>query len=122
MLHRLTAKGVIRDWEDGVLSPDRTGHEVKKMNLKQYIIELSKKYTIVTSLTSFVAIEKREKDEVIPEDAPDVWDLLENEDVDQLKYLSWEGEENESSESSGGSSDEGEMEEEYSSVNFIFIK
>lgn len=28
MLHRLTAKGVIRDWEDGVLSPDRTGHEV----------------------------------------------------------------------------------------------
>ncbi|XP_062607148.1 protein mono-ADP-ribosyltransferase PARP4-like, partial [Saccostrea cucullata] len=109
MLHRLTAKGVIRDWEDGVLSPDRTGHEVRKMNLKQYIIELSKKYTIVTSLTSFVAIEKREKDEVIPEDAPDVWDLLENEDVDQLKYLSWEGEEDESS------SDEEEMEEEYSS-------
>ncbi|XP_061177489.1 protein mono-ADP-ribosyltransferase PARP4-like [Saccostrea echinata] len=108
MLHRLTAKGVIRDWEDGVLSPDRTGHEVKKMNLKQYIIELSKKYTIVTSLTSFVAIEKREKDEVIPEDAPDIWDLLENEDVDQLKYLSWEGEEDESSESS---SDEGETEE-----------
>ena len=31
------------------------------MNLKQYIIELSKKYAIVTSLTSFVAIEKREK-------------------------------------------------------------
>uniref|UniRef100_K1PUC2 Poly [ADP-ribose] polymerase 4 n=1 Tax=Magallana gigas TaxID=29159 RepID=K1PUC2_MAGGI len=61
MLHRLTAKGVIRDWEDGVLSPDRTSHEVKKMNLKQYVIELSKRYSIVTSLTSFVAIEKREK-------------------------------------------------------------
>ncbi|XP_061177422.1 LOW QUALITY PROTEIN: protein mono-ADP-ribosyltransferase PARP4-like [Saccostrea echinata] len=95
MLHRLAAKGVIRDWEDGVLSPDRTGHEVKKMNLKQYIIELSKKYTIVTSLTSFVAIEKREKDEVVPENAPDIWTLLEHEDLDQLKYLSWEGEDEE---------------------------
>eukprot|EP00105_Crassostrea_gigas_P036125 XP_019920273.1 PREDICTED: poly [ADP-ribose] polymerase 4 [Crassostrea gigas] len=92
MLHRLTAKGVIRDWEDGVLSPDRTSHEVKKMNLKQYVIELSKRYSIVTSLTSFVAIEKREKDEVIPDSFPDIGDLLIKEDVDMLKYLSWDNE------------------------------
>ncbi|XP_056015621.1 uncharacterized protein LOC125677683 isoform X3 [Ostrea edulis] len=113
MLHRLTAKGVIRDWEDGVLSPDRTGHEVKKMNMKQYVIELSKKYTIVTSLTSFVAIEKREKDEVVPEDAPDIWDLLENEDVDQLQYLSWTGDDEATSVGSETSTDSlGEEEEE----------
>lgn len=35
------------------------------MNLKQYVIELSKRYSIVTSLTSFVAIEKREKVNVV---------------------------------------------------------
>ncbi|XP_078337991.1 uncharacterized protein LOC111100311 isoform X3 [Crassostrea virginica] len=92
ILHRLTAKGVIRDWEDGVLSPDRTGHEVKKMNLKQYIIELSKKYAIVTSLTSFVAIEKREKDEDVSESAPDMEDLLDEEEVDLFEYLDWDGE------------------------------
>lgn len=39
--------------------------QVKKMNLKQYVIELSKRYSIVTSLTSFVAIEKREKVNVV---------------------------------------------------------
>jgi len=31
------------------------------MNTKDYIIELSKEYTIVTEFTSFVAIEKRDK-------------------------------------------------------------
>ncbi|XP_052710583.1 protein mono-ADP-ribosyltransferase PARP4-like isoform X3 [Crassostrea angulata] len=119
MLHRLTAKGVIRDWEDGVLSPDRTSHEVKKMNLKQYVIELSKRYSIVTSLTSFVAIEKREKDEVIPDSFPDVGDLLIKEDVDMLKYLSWDNEadttsyeEDTSSEEGTSSGDEEEEEKE----------
>ena len=28
ILHRLTARAIISDWEDGVLSPDRTDHEV----------------------------------------------------------------------------------------------
>nr|XP_034334282.1 protein mono-ADP-ribosyltransferase PARP4 isoform X4 [Crassostrea gigas] len=107
MLHRLTAKGVIRDWEDGVLSPDRTSHEVKKMNLKQYVIELSKRYSIVTSLTSFVAIEKREKDEVIPDSFPDIGDLLIKEDVDILKYLSWDNEADTTSYEEDTSSEEG---------------
>ncbi|XP_065927968.1 uncharacterized protein [Magallana gigas] len=107
MLHRLTAKGVIRDWEDGVLSPDRTSHEVKKMNLKQYVIELSKRYSIVTSLTSFVAIEKREKDEVIPDSFPDIGDLLIKEDVDMLKYLSWDNEADTTSYEGDTSSEEG---------------
>jgi len=31
------------------------------MNTKDYIIELSKEYSIVTQFTSFVAIEKRDK-------------------------------------------------------------
>ena len=35
--------------------------QLKKMDMKEYIIELSKKYSIVTQLTSFIAVEKREK-------------------------------------------------------------
>ncbi|XP_076077942.1 protein mono-ADP-ribosyltransferase PARP4-like isoform X2 [Mytilus galloprovincialis] len=92
-LHRLTAKAIIRDWEDGVLSPDSIDHQLKKMDMKDYIIELSKKYSIVTQLTSFIAVEKREKDEVIQADGPSILELVSDEDVDTLQYLGWEGEE-----------------------------
>ncbi|XP_071133574.1 protein mono-ADP-ribosyltransferase PARP4-like [Mytilus edulis] len=91
-LHRLTAKAIIRDWEDGVLSPDSIDHQLKKMDMKDYIIELSKKYSIVTQLTSFIAVEKREKDEVIEADEPSILELVSDEDVDTLQYLGWEGE------------------------------
>ncbi|VDH98080.1 poly [ADP-ribose] polymerase [Mytilus galloprovincialis] len=91
-LHRLTAKAIIRDWEDGVLSPDSIDHQLKKMDMKDYIIELSKKYSIVTQLTSFIAVEKREKDEVIQADGPSILELVSDEDVDTLQYLGWEGE------------------------------
>ncbi|CAG2205451.1 PARP2_3_4 [Mytilus edulis] len=91
-LHRLTAKAIIRDWEDGVLSPDSIDHQLKKMDMKDYIIELSKKYSIVTQLTSFIAVEKREKDEVIEADGPSILELVSDEDVDTLQYLGWEGE------------------------------
>ncbi|XP_063404028.1 uncharacterized protein LOC134687563 isoform X2 [Mytilus trossulus] len=91
-LHRLTAKAIIRDWEDGVLSPDSIDHQLKKMDMKDYIIELSKKYSIVTQLTSFIAVEKREKDEVLHADGPSILELVSDEDVDTLQYLGWEGE------------------------------
>ncbi|CAG2205447.1 PARP2_3_4 [Mytilus edulis] len=45
VLHCLTAKAVIRDWEDGVLSPDSIDHQLKKMNMKDYIIELRSVYS-----------------------------------------------------------------------------
>ena len=35
--------------------------QMLKKNRKNYIIELSQEYSIVTQFTSFVAIEKREK-------------------------------------------------------------
>ena len=64
-MHRLTARAVIRDWEDGTLDPDKTHHEAKKNEQKSYIISLSKQYSIVTTLTSFVAIEEREKVHIV---------------------------------------------------------
>ena len=56
---------MIRDWEDGTLDPDKTHHEAKKNEQKSYIISLSKQYSIVTTLTSFVAIEEREKVHIV---------------------------------------------------------
>ncbi|XP_052241111.1 uncharacterized protein LOC127851394 isoform X2 [Dreissena polymorpha] len=92
ILHRLTARAIISDWEDGVLSPDKTDHEIVKMNTKNYIIELSKEYSIVTQFTSFVAIEKRDKDDEksVLDSAPSMAELIDNENVDQLKYMGFE--------------------------------
>uniref|UniRef100_A0A5F8GNA0 Poly [ADP-ribose] polymerase n=1 Tax=Monodelphis domestica TaxID=13616 RepID=A0A5F8GNA0_MONDO len=59
MLHKLTARAIIRDYEDGVLHEDETKHEMKKQILKSLIINLSKENSIITQFTSFVAVEKR---------------------------------------------------------------
>ena len=61
-----------------------------KMNTKKFIIELSKEYSIVTQFTSFVAIEKLDKDDVVAADAPTMAELVEWEDVDQLTYMGFE--------------------------------
>ncbi|XP_066269374.1 protein mono-ADP-ribosyltransferase PARP4-like [Branchiostoma lanceolatum] len=91
ILHQLTARAVIRDWEDGTLHADRMHHETKKMGLKPYIIDLSKEYSIVTQFTSFVAVEKREKDEDLTTgDGPSIEELVGKESVDILSYMGWE--------------------------------
>ncbi|KAJ8409900.1 hypothetical protein AAFF_G00209410 [Aldrovandia affinis] len=63
----------------------------KKEELKSYIIQLSKEYSIVTQYTSFVAIEERdtERSNIGFTDIPR---LISEEDVDFLPYVGWEGE------------------------------
>uniref|UniRef100_A0A671SV19 Poly [ADP-ribose] polymerase n=1 Tax=Sinocyclocheilus anshuiensis TaxID=1608454 RepID=A0A671SV19_9TELE len=58
-LHKLTARAIIRDYEDGILANSEAEHEGKKAELKSYIIELSKEFSILSQFTSFVAIEER---------------------------------------------------------------
>lgn len=89
-LHKLTARALIQDFEDGNLDSDEVEHEVracvcacavqnktkvdalipnfshclrfsqgKKAELKHFIIELSKEFSILSQFTSFVAIEER---------------------------------------------------------------
>uniref|UniRef100_A0A8C1UVM7 Poly [ADP-ribose] polymerase n=1 Tax=Cyprinus carpio TaxID=7962 RepID=A0A8C1UVM7_CYPCA len=64
-LHKLTARAIIRDYEDGILANSEAEHEGKKAELKSYIIELSKEFSILSQFTSFVAIEKRDEYENI---------------------------------------------------------
>uniref|UniRef100_A0A673HKW3 Poly [ADP-ribose] polymerase n=1 Tax=Sinocyclocheilus rhinocerous TaxID=307959 RepID=A0A673HKW3_9TELE len=59
-LHKLTARAIIRDYEDGILANSEAEHEGKKAELKSYIIELSKEFSILSHFTSFVAIEERD--------------------------------------------------------------
>ncbi|KAL3858028.1 hypothetical protein ACJMK2_012644 [Sinanodonta woodiana] len=89
MLHQLTARAVIRDFENGILDGDRILHQMLKLERKQTIIELSKEYSIVTPYTSFVAVEEREEDKE-KHDGPSVAELVALEKVDILPYMQWE--------------------------------
>ncbi|XP_045062443.1 protein mono-ADP-ribosyltransferase PARP4 isoform X2 [Coregonus clupeaformis] len=93
-LHKLTARAVIRDYEDGSLHTNEAEHEGKKAELKSFIIELSKEFSILSQFTSFVAIEERDSEQ--PDMGfTDVPKLISDEDVDFLPYLSWQRDEEE---------------------------
>ncbi|XP_055988932.1 protein mono-ADP-ribosyltransferase PARP4 [Sorex fumeus] len=91
MIHKLTARALIRDYEDGILHEDETNHQMKKQKLKSLIIKLSKENTLITQFTSFVAVEKRDSDESSP-NTPNIMTLIAEEDVDCLPYMSWQEE------------------------------
>uniref|UniRef100_A0AAY5E7Z5 Poly [ADP-ribose] polymerase n=1 Tax=Electrophorus electricus TaxID=8005 RepID=A0AAY5E7Z5_ELEEL len=65
-LHKLTARAIIRDYEDGSLGISEAEHEGRKAELKSYIIELSKEFSILSQFTSFVAIEERVSELLAP--------------------------------------------------------
>ncbi|XP_023046089.2 protein mono-ADP-ribosyltransferase PARP4 isoform X1 [Piliocolobus tephrosceles] len=91
MIHKLAARALIRDYEDGVLHENETSHEMKKQTLKSLIIKLSKENSLITQFTSFVAVEKRDENESPFPDIPKVSELIAKEDVDILPYMSWQG-------------------------------
>uniref|UniRef100_A0A3P8PBF0 Poly [ADP-ribose] polymerase n=1 Tax=Astatotilapia calliptera TaxID=8154 RepID=A0A3P8PBF0_ASTCA len=84
-LHKLTARAVIRDYEDGNLDTSEAEHEGKKAELKSFIIELSKEFSILSQFTSFVAIEERQPQPGFT----DIPKLIAEEDVDFLPYINW---------------------------------
>uniref|UniRef100_A0A672SN65 Poly [ADP-ribose] polymerase n=1 Tax=Sinocyclocheilus grahami TaxID=75366 RepID=A0A672SN65_SINGR len=87
-LHKLTARAIIRDYEDGILANSEAEHEGKKAVLKSYIIELSKEFSILSHFTSFVAIEEREQNE-LDTGFTDISKIISEEDVDILPYMDW---------------------------------
>uniref|UniRef100_A0A672SNB9 Poly [ADP-ribose] polymerase n=1 Tax=Sinocyclocheilus grahami TaxID=75366 RepID=A0A672SNB9_SINGR len=85
-LHKLTARAIIRDYEDGILANSEAEHEGKKAVLKSYIIELSKEFSILSHFTSFVAIEERNE---LDTGFTDISKIISEEDVDILPYMDW---------------------------------
>ncbi|KAL1780944.1 poly [ADP-ribose] polymerase 4, partial [Sigmodon hispidus] len=90
MIHKLAAQALIRDYEDGVLHDNETNHEMKKKIMKSLIIELSKENSLITQFTSFVAVEKRDGNEIPFADIPSISELVAKEDIDFLPYMSWQ--------------------------------
>ncbi|KAM7406936.1 hypothetical protein PAMA_002913 [Pampus argenteus] len=87
-LHKLTARSLIKDYEDGSLDSSEAEHEGKKAELKSFIIELSKEFSILSQFTSFVAIEERGSEQT-NEGFTNIPKLIAEEDVDFLPYISW---------------------------------
>ncbi|OXB69769.1 UNVERIFIED_CONTAM: hypothetical protein H355_015645, partial [Colinus virginianus] len=65
---------------------------MKKQTLKNMIIHLSLENSIITQFTSFVAVEKRDANELCSADNPNILEIIAQEDVDFLPYMSWEEE------------------------------
>ncbi|XP_032423848.1 protein mono-ADP-ribosyltransferase PARP4-like [Xiphophorus hellerii] len=87
-LHKLTARALIRDYEDGNLDITEAEHEGKKAELKSFIIDLSKEFSILSQFTSFVAIEERDSEKA-DDGVTDIPKLVAEEDVDFLPYINW---------------------------------
>lgn len=92
LISTLAARAIIRDWEEGIYSPNKLAHEYAKDTRKAEIIRLGIEYSLATQFTSFLAIEVR--DNTIDDDAaatgqPSLTELIAQHSVDMLKSISW---------------------------------
>ncbi|CAM1328057.1 PARP4 (predicted) [Pycnogonum litorale] len=88
LLHTVAARAVIRDWEDGLLAEDVAKQLVSKNSSTSDIVNLSKEYSVLTSMTSFIAVEERGEKRGAKK-GPTIDELLRDEDVDILPYMQW---------------------------------
>ncbi|CAF1368498.1 unnamed protein product, partial [Didymodactylos carnosus] len=96
VLHCLTARAIIDDWENGLLSMNEAVNEQLKFQYKQHIIDLSIKYSIVSPFTSFVAIEERSKDDTQMQQGIRLLDIMLEKNRELLPYIGWDGDNSQS--------------------------
>ncbi|KAE8627490.1 hypothetical protein XENTR_v10007022 [Xenopus tropicalis] len=90
MLHKMAANAIIRDYENEILHLIKQKHEMKKHQLKPFIIGLSKKYSLVSEFTRFVAEEKQGEQEKQENWVQNVQEMISAIDVDILPHMDWE--------------------------------
>jgi len=97
LIHKLAAKSLIEDFQSGLLSlDDQLKNEFEKSLLKEKVINLSKKFNILSDYTSFIGIEERNKHELGSRITVSMDVLLrsdkDSESIDILPYISFENE------------------------------
>ncbi|CAF3916857.1 unnamed protein product [Rotaria sordida] len=94
ILHCLTARAIIDDYENGLLHMNESENELFKVQHKQDLIDLSINYSVVSSYTSFVAIEERDmkKEKQAFQSGVRLLDVMLDRNVDLLPYMEWDGE------------------------------
>ena len=86
IIHKLTAKSLIDDWQSGVLSENQLQDDLDRSRLKDKIIKLSKMFSITSEFTSFLAIEDR--NESPNSETPNIKKLIES--IDILPYMNFQ--------------------------------
>ena len=66
ILYYLTVRAIILDYENGLSHNDQCENELIKKQSEQDLIKLNIKHSVVSSFTSFVAIEKRDGEIIQP--------------------------------------------------------
>jgi hypothetical protein len=85
-IHALAAKALIRDHSQGIYHiSDPVLHQYQVENLRETIIELSKRYSVSSEFTSFLAIKSDE--DSTPGNQPTCEELLRTWIVDSLPYM-----------------------------------
>eukprot|EP00055_Hartaetosiga_balthica_P011935 m.56054 g.56054 ORF g.56054 m.56054 type:complete len:1922 (+) comp7782_c0_seq1:62-5827(+) len=88
-LHKLTARGLIREWTSGLSQASAAEDFAVKEKQKQEVINMSIDHSIVTEYTSFIAVEKRKIGEDMSDTGPPIEELLGMDPIDQLPYISF---------------------------------
>ncbi|XP_069829009.1 protein mono-ADP-ribosyltransferase PARP4-like [Dendropsophus ebraccatus] len=87
ILHTLTARALIKDYEEGILQEKESENEMKKQEMKSFIIQLSKQYSLVTQVNGFVEDNKGAEEDINTETNID--EMISAEDVDVLPDMKW---------------------------------
>ncbi|CAF4540760.1 unnamed protein product [Rotaria sp. Silwood2] len=93
ILHCLTTRAIIDDYDNGLLNVDESENELIKVQYKRDLIDLSIKHSVVSAYTSFVAIEERNVKTDIKTLQPGVrlLEVMLERDADLLPYMGWDG-------------------------------
>ena len=63
VVHRLTAKSIIREYEDGVYAADYGRHCELKARMREEVVRIGIAFNLVTKFTSMIAVEERSDEE-----------------------------------------------------------
>jgi hypothetical protein len=93
ILHCLTTRVIIDDYDNGLLDVDESENELIKIQYKRDLIDLSIKHSVVSAYTSFVAIEERNVKTDLERVRVSVrlLEVMLERDVDLLPYMGWDG-------------------------------
>ncbi|CAF4755456.1 unnamed protein product [Rotaria sp. Silwood1] len=90
ILHCLTARAIIDDFDNGILHIDESENELIKIQYKRDLIDLSIKYSVISPYTSFIAIEKRDNTQT-HQTGVRLVNVMVDRDIDLLPYIGWDG-------------------------------
>ena len=90
IVHTMAARAIIKDWEEGTLADNGAESDLIRQEREASMVKLSCDRSIVTSKTSFIAVEKRDGTHEPTGDQPTMSTLTDAVEIDVLPSQGWE--------------------------------